>query len=146
MDIKINVDDDEVQGILEALDRAYKDFRPYLKEISKVQLDSADESFKTRGTNLGRAWDRLAISTTKRKIRIGKNIDILQRTGTMRKSFRVEKLDPNELEIGNTVKYYKYHQQGTKKMPQRQMLGHSPALIKQHEIAFIDYILKTIKK
>jgi len=64
----------------------------------------------------------------------------------MRKSFRVSKITKNELEIENTVKYFKYHQLGTRKMPQRQMLGHSPALIKRHEIATIDYILKLIKK
>lgn len=122
MDIKIVVDDSKVQGIMKALDNAYKDFRPFLRDISRVQLDSADESFKTRGTNLGRAWERLAISTVKQKIRIGKNIDILQRSGTMRRSFDITKLDTNELEIGNSIKYYKYHQLGTRKMPRRQML------------------------
>lgn len=64
----------------------------------------------------------------------------------MRRSFRVSKLTKSELEIENSVKYFKYHQIGTNRIPQRQMLGHSPALIKRHEIEFIDYILKLIQK
>jgi len=77
---------------------------------------------------------------------MGKNIDILQRSGKMRKSFRVSKLDKNELEIENTVTYFKYHQLGTSKIPRRQMLGHSPEMIKRHEIATMSYILKLIQK
>lgn len=79
-------------------------------------------------------------------MRIGRNIDILQRSGKMRKSFRVSKLTKNEIEIENTVKYFKYHQLGTRNIPQRQMLGHSPEMIKKHEIATIKYVLNLIQK
>lgn len=146
MDIRITVDDNKVQWVVESLNNGFTDFRPLLKDISKVQLESAQESFKTRGKNLGKTWDRLKLPTIKQKIRIWKNIDILQRSGTMRKSFRVSKMTKNELEIENSIHYFKYHQLWTRKIPQRQMLGHSPALIKRHEIATIDYILKLIKK
>lgn len=146
MEIKINCDDKQVQGVIRSLTSWFDDFTPLLKDISKVQLKSADESFKTRGTNLGKSWASLKIATTRQKLRIWKNIDILQRTGKMRKSFKVLKLTKNELEIENTVNYFKFHQIWTKKMPQRQMLGHSPSMIKRHEIATIDYILKLIQK
>ncbi len=131
---------------MKSLEEGFADFRPLLKNISKVQLDSADETFKTRGKNLGQPWQSLKIATIKSKLRVGKNVDILQRSGTMRRSFRVSKLTKDELEIENSVKYFKYHQIGTSRIPQRQMLGHSPALIKRHEIEFIDYILKLIQK
>lgn len=146
MDIRVTVDTSKVDSVVKSLNEWFTDFRPLLKDISKVQLDSAQESFKTRGKNLGTPWARLKVPTIRQKIRIGKNIDILQRSGTMRKSFRVSKITKNELDIENTIHYFKYHQLGTRKMPQRQMLGHSPALIKRHEIATIDYILKLIKK
>lgn len=146
MDIRIKVDSSKIDGVVASLNKGFDDFRPLLKDISKVQLDSADEAFKTRGKNIGQPWERLKVATIRQKLRIGKNIDILQRSGTMRKSFRVSKITKNELEIENTIKYFKYHQLGTKKMPQRQMLGHSPALIKRHEISVINYILKLIQK
>jgi phage gpG-like protein len=79
-------------------------------------------------------------------MRIGKNIDILQRSGKMRRSFAISKLTKNELNIENKIEYFKYHQLGTRKMPQRQVLGHSPAMIKRHKIATVNYVLKLIQK
>lgn len=132
--------------MIKALNDGFNDFRPLLKDISQVQLQSADETFKVRGRNIGQPWERLKLATVKQKIRMGRNIDILQRSGKMRKSFRVSKVTKNELEIENTIKYFKYHQIGTSKMPQRQMLGHSSAMIKKHEIATIKYVLNLIQK
>lgn len=63
----------------------------------------------------------------------------------MRRSFRLTKLTKNEINIENEMTYFKYHQLGTRKMAQRQMLGHSPAMIKRHKIAFVDYTLKLIQ-
>ena len=146
MQITINLDRSKVDGVIKALNDGFNDFRPLLKEIGSIQLKSADESFKTRGTNLGKPWAALKTRTVKEKIRIGKNIDILQRTGKMRRSFAVSKLTKNELNIENKIEYFKYHQLGTKRMPQRQMLGHSAAMIKRHKIAFVDYTLKLIKR
>lgn len=146
MDIRIKVDTSKVDSVVKSLNEWFTDFRPLLKDISSVQLESAQESFKTRGRNLGTPWERLKVATIRQKLRIWKNVDILQRSWTMRKSFRVSKMTKNELEIENSIHYFKYHQLGTKKIPQRQMLGHSQALIKRHEIATINYILKLIQK
>lgn len=148
MEIKITCDSSKVDGVVRSLNEWLSDFRPLLKDISKLQLESAQESFKTRWKNLWQPWERLKIPTIRQKIKIWKNIDILQRTGKMRKSFRVSKITQNELEIDNTIDYFKYHQSNEprKKLPRRQMLWHSPALIKRHEIATIDYILKLIQK
>jgi len=146
MNIKINVDDNEIQKILKVLDEWFKDFKPLLKDIWKIQLKSADESFKTNWKNLWKSWARLKLPTIKQKLRIWKNIWILQRSWKMRKSFKISKITKNELEIENTVKYFKYHQLWWKKLPKRQMLWHSKTMIKKHEIATIDYILKLIQK
>lgn len=110
MQIRINLDDSKVQNVLRSLKEGFSDFRPFLKEIGKIQLESADESFKTRGANLGKPWSNLKSATVRQKIRAGKNIDILQRTGKMRKSFKISKLTSNELNIENYVDYFKYHQ------------------------------------
>lgn len=146
MQISVSVDASKVQSVLKSVNDGMADYSKLLKEFSKIQLESADEAFKTRGRNIGMPWEKLKSSTVKEKLRIGKNIDILQRSGTMRKSFKVQKLTKNELEIGNTIKYFKYHQLGTQRIPQRQMLGHSPQLVKRYEIEFINYILKLIQK
>lgn len=146
MDIKIIIDDSKIQWVVKALNDWFSDFKPLLREIWKVQLKSADESFKTRGKNIWMPWEKLKIATTRQKLRIWKNIDILQRSWTMRKSFRISKLTNNEIEIENTMKYFKFHQLWTKKIPQRQVLWHSNEMIKRHQIATIDYVLKLIQK
>lgn len=146
MDIKIICDDSKIQWVVRVLTEWLSDFRPLLKDISKVQLQSADESFKTLWRNLGQPWEKLKIASVRQKIKIWKNAWILQRSWTMRKSFKVSKITKNELEIENSVEYFKFHQLWTRKMPQRQMLGHSPDLIKKHETATIQYILKLIQK
>ena len=146
MDIKINCDSKKAEWIIKSLSYWYANFKPLLKDFSTIQLASADESFKTRWKNIWMPWQRLKIATTKQKIRIWKNIDILQRTGKMRKAFKVSKLTSHELEIENTMSYFKYHQLWTKKIHQRQVLWHSPVLIKRYEIAYIDYILNLIQK
>lgn len=146
MEINIVCDDSKIQGLLKSIDAGFEDFSPFLKEIGKIQLAGADEAFKTRGANLGQPWAPLKLSTVKEKIRIGKNVDILQRTGRMRKSFRISKVTKNELEIENPVEYFKKHQIGIGKLPQRQMLGHSPAMIKRHQIAANQYVLNLIRK
>jgi len=87
MQIRVNLDRSKVDSVLKALNDGFNDFKPLLKEISKLQLKSIDEAFKTRGVNLGKAWAPLKLATVKQKIRIGKNIDILQRSGRMRRSF-----------------------------------------------------------
>lgn len=146
MDIKINVDDKKIWQVMNSLENWFTNFKPFLKDISTLQLQSADESFKTRWRNLWKPWEKLKLETIKEKLRIWKNVDILQRTGKMRKSFRVSKLTRNELEIENTAKYFRYHQRWGKYLPKRQVLGHSAILIKRHEIAFIQYVLKLIQK
>lgn len=146
MKITIKCDTAKVMAVMRALDAGFRDFRPLLKEIGKIQLVSADDSFKTRGANLGKPWANLKMDTVKQKMRIGRNVDILQRTGRMRRGFAITKLTNNELNVENSVLYFRYHQLGTRKMPQRQMLGHSPELVKKHKIAFVDYTLKLIDK
>lgn len=110
MKIVVKCDTTKVMSVMRALDAGFRDFRPFLREVGKIQLDSADESFKTRGANLGKPWENLKVDTIKQKMRIGRNIDILQRTGKMRRSFGISKLTNNELNIENPVLYFRYHQ------------------------------------
>jgi len=145
MKIQIKCDTTKVAGIMRALDEGFRDFRPLLKEIGAIQLKSADESFKTMGNNLGKPWAHLKTDTIKQKMRMGNNVGILQRTGKMRRSFAITKLTNNELNIENPVLYFRFHQLGTRKMPQRQMMGHSRELKQRHKIAFVDYTLKLIR-
>lgn len=53
---------------------------------------------------------------------------LLVQSGRLRKSIRLTKVTSNSVTIGSNVPYGKYHNEGTKNIPQRQFIGKSTAL------------------
>ena len=47
---------------------------------------------------------------------------ILEKTGKLRAGLRI-RTTGNSVRIGNVVKYYKFHQKGTKRLPRRRLIG-----------------------
>lgn len=66
-------------------------------------------------------WTPLSPAYAKRKRQKYGNRPILVASGAMKRGFRFE-ATPRTLRIWNLRDYYVYHQRGTRKMPQRQML------------------------
>lgn len=100
-------------------------WRSTLKKIGKFELREVDANFAKQGAfyqNGG--WQPLAQST--RKDRSNKGYSparpILERTRSLRNSFEM-KVSDNKVEVKSDSSYFKYHERGTSKIPQRQMLG-----------------------
>ena len=144
--ISFKLDDREVQKVLQALSRGLKDFKPALKEASQVQLTTVDKQFSTEGEEITGKWAALSQKTIKSRIAAGYGAGpILTASGKLRRSVKQQRLTANELNIGSTNANFKYHQTGTRKTPQRQILGHSKAMTdKVVEIAsrYITNLLK----
>jgi len=120
----IQVDDSQLQKRLNIIIDGLSNFSPLFKKISPKSLALIDDQFKTVGKAFGTPWAALRPSTVIQKMKMGMNNGILQRTGAMRKSFVVKKLNSTELIIGSSLEkeYMKYHQLGTRKMVARPLL------------------------
>lgn len=142
--ITFSLDNTEAKRMLENIQKGISDFKPALEEISGVQLKEIEKQFSTEGSNiLGEKWQALQADTIKARIRAGFGASpILTASGKMRKSNRKSRLTNTELDISNDVHYFKYHQLGTKKMPRRQIFGHSENMIKKVMDIVAKYIIK----
>lgn len=103
------------------------DLREPLKEAESYQLKQIDQQFRSEGVNiLEKKWKSLKSKTIQQRLRSGFRAGpILTRTGKLRKSIKRKSLSKDKLVIHSTVSYYPPHQTGTKKIPQRQILGFS---------------------
>lgn len=139
--------DREAQRILKNLQSGISDFKPALELTRKYQLKEIENQYKTEGRKiLGKKWQSLKRRTIQARIRAGFGAGpILTASGKMRKSHKKKKLTKNTLEIENKTPYYKYHQQGAKKIPQRQVMGHSDKMIKDVVDIFTKYLRKLLK-
>ena len=145
--ITIKADTKEIESIMKSLNSWMQDFKKPLKDISKMQLKEIDEAFKVDWRNIiWKRWEKLKPVTTRQKIKLKLNKWILQRTWKLRKWFKQQKLNKDTLVIWNKIKYFKFHQTGTKKMAQRQVLGHGDIMIRRTKILLNKYLLTLIKK
>jgi phage gpG-like protein len=152
--ISFKVETKNVLKVFQEAKKAMTDFSKPLKEVRRYQLKQINEAFNVSGKNIiGKPWKSLRPGTIKSKLKAGFTTRILERTGKMRRSFRSTKLTKRQLSITSIgVPYYPKHQQGERgatfkpNIPQRQILGHSPEMVKQTLKIFSKYIIKSIKK
>jgi phage gpG-like protein len=80
--------------------------------------------FLSSGSVLGAPWAPLSSNYQKYKAKKFTGRGILEKTGTMRKSFQAE-ATKNSVKITNTADYFKYHQSSAPRtvLPRRIMLG-----------------------
>lgn len=110
------------KGIKGAI-KAYKDKQKVLKRIGVWYLAQVFQTFRKEGARDGHEkWAELRPSTilARRNKKKG-SIKILQDNGFLRESFNQE-VKGSEVRIGTIVDYAIYHQWGTRKMAQREML------------------------
>lgn len=116
---------DEVNERLSKLNAGLHDFRGALGEAADQLIKYYEGPvFDSKGEVYGTPWAQLAPSTQAYK---SKHFSLyastpLVATGAMRHSFRRTATTLGVF-IDNTQPYFKYHQLGTRKMPQRRILG-----------------------
>lgn len=122
IDIEIK-GDKELIAKMKKLGDAMNDWQAELKEVGEVLKDIYSTSvFVTEGSVIGESWQPLSeqYEFWKRKNYPGKRI--LQRTGTMQKSYTYT-ADMLEMRLWNETDYAIFHQRGTRRgLPARVMV------------------------
>jgi len=133
MEFTFTADATDVSLAIGGIVTAMNDMSGGLQEVSEMQQEFIDSQYSSEGSKiLGNKW-------TKRK----KNYawPILDNTGKMKGSHEVVELSAHKLSIGNSTKYFQYHQTGTSKMAQRMVHGHSDEMIEKTLDILVNYIV-----
>ena len=96
-----------------------------LKRVGEMLLDNYQQNFKTEGSTLNSPWKPLSASIQIAKIQSGfGSKGILERTGKLKNSIKMLKLNKYLLEIGSENNYFRYHQSSAarNKLPRRKMI------------------------
>lgn len=141
--------DDRLQKALENLDLTFKDFRPIFIEASKLFYEFEAEAFETEGES-SRAghWPGLTRQYARWKAKVAPGKPLLELTGALKASLTrpnargsIRRVTEDELIIGTSIVYSKFHQEGTTKMVARPPI----ALTKEQERTFVRFIRDGIR-
>lgn len=117
--ISLSLDSSKLEAKLAKLLTAVNDFKQPLRATSLQFQQDVRKNFATQGGHIAGGW----------KPRKGAySHPILVKTGKLMASTYQKKLTKSEVSIANKAGYYKYHQTGTSKMAQRQVLGISSGM------------------
>ena len=120
IDIKYSSSFTELEKIVEET----KGKLEFLRSVGDILVRRAKENIREQGyreDTVFRAWTPLSFSTILQKTRRGLNKEILNRTGSLKRSLS---FNTNNKSLQITGKsYLLYHQTGTKRMPQRKVVS-----------------------
>ena len=113
-----------------ALDESVRDFRELWPELHMYFLRATSEQFESIGVRGGQRWQRLSERYAKWKQKKFPGKPILVRTERLKRSLslggsapdQVAEFQPLYAVFGTLVPYAQYHQRGTSRMAQRQIL------------------------
>ncbi|NES17878.1 MAG: hypothetical protein F6K41_02900 [Symploca sp. SIO3E6] len=120
--ISIEFDGRQTKAILKRYKSRVRNLENPLRGWGNWMEQETERQFVTETDPDGVRWAALAPSTLAQKRRLGYPDSILTRTGKMRRSVN-SVADARGVLIGVDVPYAIFHQQGTRKMPQRRILG-----------------------
>lgn len=102
------------------------DMRPAFDNVHVLLLAVENRQFGSEGGAFSGGWKPLAASTVRYKAKHGLDPRILHATGDLRRSFannhakgHVYRASANEMFVGSSIPYARFHQTGTKRMPRR---------------------------
>lgn len=145
--IKIEVDkgdlkilERDIEGLVSSLQ-----FKTPITDSLNVLEDEVDLNFEQQGRIYG-TWSPLAAATRLARIRFGVKgaRPILEVTGKLRGGFKKKGITDREGSLVNDISYAKYHQEGTRRMPQRKMIGTSAKSSLAIQLIFENFISKNI--
>lgn len=105
-----------------------KDLSDAFREIAKDFHEGEQKQFETKGAYGVGGWQALAPTTIERKERGGYPMDILVRSGKLKRTLTgktvgsIEEVRPLELRVGTEVPYAIFHQRSTRHMPARPVI------------------------
>lgn len=120
--IKVEITQERTRAMLAAFKSKVRDLSPPLEGFGNYLKLETEKQFDEEKDPDGDRWAALAPSTLIQKRRAGYPDKILTRTGKMRESIKIEATKRGLL-FAIASPYAIFHQEGTKKMPQRTILG-----------------------
>lgn len=136
--------DKELFKKLEKIQGELKNIRQPLAKVSTFMKQRILENFARSGAYYG-GWKALRAKSYEAKIKQGfGGQGPLVRTGAMRGNFQFV-LSTNQLTIFNPIDYFKFHQLGTRKMPQRMMMDIREPEIKETIKDFEEWLNNLLK-
>jgi phage gpG-like protein len=123
MSFTIEIDGDQrIVQKLGSLNTLVKDPQQQLTETGDLLIQEFEDNFPVEGKRLESPWQELTAETIAQKIRMGYGSKgILERTGALKKAF-TKSVSKLKVTVTNTATYYKYHQLGTKYIPERTII------------------------
>lgn len=116
--------------ILQRFAQKVADPTPVWEEIADRFVDLQRRNFDTEGAAMSGGWDPLSPDYGRFKARAFPGKGILVRSGELEESLAgtlgVREIDRNSMTVGTQISYAAYHQNGTKRMPARRLIGYVP--------------------
>ena len=108
--IKVTINDKQVKGLFNLLQKNSQSLRPALIQIGGMLEDTSEDAFESEGPR----WKRLKKATLKARARKGKTGKILQVSGALATSVSSQ-IRGTSVFIGSNKKYARVHQKGSTK-------------------------------
>jgi phage gpG-like protein len=140
MIIQIKATTDKGMRRLEKMRSKMNNLKPAMEGFKTDVIRMVKDNIGQQGFYFG-TFRPLAPSTVRQR---GSKRPILIRSGRMVRSF-TGKADKNSMTLQNKTEYAKYHQSGTRKMPQRKLIevnDRVSALMKTHIIKYFQDLLR----
>lgn len=115
--------DKRISAVFDNIQKELGNMSEPIKEANRYMRAEVDKNYSQEGGVVVSKWAALSPNYAKRK----KGSKILVKTGKMKAAF-YSKFGINQVEIGNNVDYFKYHQSNKPrtKLPRRAMLEIKP--------------------
>ena len=121
---EIRVDVSEVRDYFATLGARIRKKEPLLKRIGTFAVEVSKQAFREgRDPNTGDRWEPLSPAYAKWKARNRYSKTPLTLKGALRRSIHYGVLGKKSVAWGTDRKYGRFHQYGTKRLPQRRFLG-----------------------
>lgn len=129
---------------LKELARKVKDRSKPAKQLAVQLYGDTLRNFNTNGAYFKNPWAQLAVSTQHYKSAHGWYV-MLVRTGTLRQGF-YQYSNQQYAAVGNKVPYASFHEEGTSRMPRRQIMPSKEWAATRGVQVFREYLKTSIKE
>lgn len=147
MSLSLTIDGDtRIINKLEKTKETLQRLEPSFTETGNLLIREFTDNFGEEGLRIGTRWKDLALSTQVQRARLGYGAahPILQRTGNLMRGFRKE-VQRFSVRVHNPVEYFRYHQLGGGRLPQRKMISF-PERVKQEVVAVFAKLVRSALK
>lgn len=145
--IEISVNQTKTNSFLNGLGRFIRSltFKDPIDEALDILKKEAEANFDQQGRLYSRrgSWQPLKPATVRQR---GSARPILIRTGRLKGSFKKAKVSKDVGVLRNVDPVAKYHQEGTRKMPRREIIGVTDKFKGALQRVVSNYIFKEISK